>query len=268
MDPLSLRHTTPPASLESPEERRDSMEDADCSPARFKRPRLDSGSRAVRKMSQDLDQHDPESLAHPATNAPTTPTEQHEQPEDPVSRTPNTPSRVTLNLRPPQTPSHTRAAASPTADASATAYEAADLMDADSDSDSSETLRSSPSASSSKSKIHTPPADERTDSALSPSAASEPVVEIAVDGPDSMADSSDNMVDLNEEDEEEVVFQGDIFENFPYAKSYGRETALGGMLNLIAKPRKPTTRVLLSKDNADMKCSQVTIMELTASSPS
>ncbi|GME35078.1 Peptidase C19 ubiquitin carboxyl-terminal hydrolase 2 [Neofusicoccum parvum] len=188
-------------------------------------------------MSQDLDQHDPESLAHPATNAPTTPTEQHEQPEDPVSRTPNTPSRVTLNLRPPQTPSHTRAAASPTADASATAYEAADLMDADSDSDSSETLRSSPSASSSKSKIHTPPADERTDSALSPSAASEPVVEIAVDGPDSMADSSDNMVDLNEEDEEEVVFQGDIFENFPYAKSYGRETALGGMLNLIAKPR-------------------------------
>ncbi|KAL1625159.1 hypothetical protein SLS56_007429 [Neofusicoccum ribis] len=188
-------------------------------------------------MSQDLDQPDPESLAHPATNAPTTPTEQHEQPEDPVSRTPNTPSRVTLNLRPPQTPSHTRAAASPTADASATAYEAADLMDADSDSDSSETLRSSPSASSSKSKIHTPPADERTDSALSPSVASEPVVEIAVDGPDSMADSSDNMVDLNEEDEEEVVFQGDIFENFPYAKSYGRETALGGMLNLIAKPR-------------------------------
>lgn len=236
MDSPSLRNCTPPASLESPEERRDSMEDADCSPSRFKRPRLDSGSRAVRKMSQDLDH---ENLAHPAANAPATPMEQHEQTEDPVSRTPNTPSRITLNLRPPQTPSHTRAAAEPSADTHADASEAVNQMTAASDSDSSATLRSSPSASSPNSKIHTPPPDaERTDSALSPGAASSPVVEIAVDDADDMADSSDNVVELNEDDEEEVVFVGDIFEAFPYAKNYGRETALGGLLNLIAKPRK------------------------------
>ncbi|KAK0637918.1 Ubiquitin carboxyl-terminal hydrolase 21 [Lasiodiplodia hormozganensis] len=186
-------------------------------------------------MSQDLDH---ESLAHPAANAPATPMEQHEQTEDPVSHTPNTPSRITLNLRPPQTPSHTRAAAEPSADTHADANEAVHQMTAASDSDSSATLRSSPSASSPNSKIHTPPPDaERTDSALSPGAASSPVVEVAVDDADDMADSSDNVVELNEDDEEEVVFVGDIFEAFPFAKNYGRETALGGLLNLISRPR-------------------------------
>ncbi|OJD36097.1 ubiquitin carboxyl-terminal hydrolase [Diplodia corticola] len=241
MDLSSLRNCTPPASLESPEERRDSMEDADCSPSRFKRPRLDSGSRAVRKMSQDLDQAAADSLADPGANAPATPMEQHEQTEDTVSRTPNTPSRITLNLRLPQNPSHTRAAADLSADPAAHPDEASDQMAADSDSDSSTTLRSSPCASSHKSKIHTPsPDSERTDSALSPTAASSPVVEVAVDDADDMDNSSDNLVEVNEEDEDEVVFIGNIFDDFPFAKNYGRETALGGMLNLIAKPRHGT----------------------------
>ncbi|EKG10883.1 Peptidase C19 ubiquitin carboxyl-terminal hydrolase 2 [Macrophomina phaseolina MS6] len=243
MDPLSLRNTSPPASLESPEERRDSMEDADCSPTRFKRPRLDSGSRAVREMSQDLDQPVTGSMTHPATNAPATPTEQLEQTDDTAFHTPKTPSRVTLNLRPSQTPSHTRRATSPTVHPLATANQAAESMDADPDSDSSETLRSSPSASLCKSRAHTPPADaERTDSALSPGLLSSPRVELAVDASNNMEDSSDNVVELNDEDGEqelvqEIAFTDDIFESFPYAKNVGRETALGGMLNLIAKPR-------------------------------
>lgn len=239
MDSLSLTHTTPPASLESPEERRDSMEDVRCSPARFKRPRLDSGSRAVRKMSQDLDQPDTESLAHPAANAPATPTEPHEQTEDTVTHTPNTPSRVTLNLRPPRTPERTRSTTDSPAHTRPSADEAVDPMDADSDSDSSATLRSSPAASSPKTKVNTPPADaERTDSALSPGAISNPVIDVTVDDLEDMDDSSEEVVAINDDDEEEDLFTGDIFATFPYAKRYGRDTALGGMLNIIQKPRK------------------------------
>ncbi|KAF2144132.1 uncharacterized protein K452DRAFT_153517 [Aplosporella prunicola CBS 121167] len=237
MDPHP--HILPQTSPADPsaEERRDSMEDADASPGRFKRPRLDSGSRELQNMAADLDEIHAESLAHdPVTSAdaPATPSDQKEQTDDDVTRAPQTPSRVTINVRTPQSPSHITAS-NGAADAPA-AHEPEpepELHAAAHNTNMSPPQRSSPSAPSPKTTSKTFAADaSRIDAAPSP-VDSPPIVEIDVDDSGD-AEDSDNIIDIDD-DENEV--RESIFDEFPFAKTHSLDVAAGGLLSLISKPK-------------------------------
>ncbi|KAK8194660.1 uncharacterized protein BKA78DRAFT_377808 [Phyllosticta capitalensis] len=243
MDSPSLRQTPPPATLESTSDRRDSMEDTNSSPGRFKRPRLDSGDRAVREMSASINTDEPARLPQEVAAAPTTPKDDDdddvEQTTANGANTSHTPSRMTINVRTPQqsVPPTDCAPSSQSAAASASDDEA---MDADhDDTDSSGTLHSSPLQPSPKTRPDSPSTSAAHGDSSTSTAASPPVVEVDIDD-EEMESYRDNIVEIPDDDDDQGALEN-IFDSFPWVREHGREAALGTILKTLSKPLQTST---------------------------
>ncbi|KAF2086516.1 hypothetical protein K490DRAFT_66709 [Saccharata proteae CBS 121410] len=219
-------------SQEPPSSHRDLMDD---SPARFKRPRLDSGTRETRRLTPDEDYTPAETMdvddVAPAQD------DGQEQSDAHSEQPPTTPSRVTINVRAPQ-PSTTAASS----DARCSDSPAASVSEAGNDTgedQASSMTAAKPAPSSPQVAVSKPDNSaaegSRTDSPLS-AACSSPI-NIEADEPEDMNDIGNEVIEIDDDDDaSEPSIPFNILQDFPGARRHGWQNALGMFVTIVTKP--------------------------------